>query len=450
MSMMMIVPRASKVAALLLLLLLLVLPQLATATATALSEPDSKTRWIEDAKLQQVASRKKPVTPRRFTLNLDLPPKERWVQIAKDPYFVNFGKDLDSYIGQYLPKWTISILKSIAGDLQSHFQNYGDEMQGLAEGLNVPVSDIVVVQLVYMLSGVAGNSCELLNTTAPCPPKENEPGLCTSVVAESDKAKVWHGHNLDWNLQESLLKYVIDVDFQSKGKTLYTGALVTGMVGLLHGVRWGGQGEGFSISLNARDGGGNTFSNALKLLFGGKALPPTHLIRHTLETGTTGGFASAVNLLSSPDILAPSYFTLGGAGHTEGALVVRDRSGDLKNGYVWFLNETKSGKQNVNPQPEWFKLQTNYDRDVTPPVWDDRRTPGVKNLKALGQAAVNSDTMMVLLQTWPTFNQHTDLTVVMSAGTLDAQGSGGYHSFVWHAENATTISSSTTSSTVYV
>jgi hypothetical protein len=50
------------------------------------------------------------------------------------------------------------------------------------------------------------------------------------------------------------------------------------------------------------------------------------------------------------------------------------------------------------------------------PASDDRRTPGVAHMVALGQRGVGVQGLKkdVLLR-WPTFNHHTDYTSVMSA-----------------------------------
>jgi hypothetical protein len=61
------------------------------------------------------------------------------------------------------------------------------------------------------------------------------------------------------------------------------------------------------------------------------------------------------------------------------------------------------------------QLETNYDHDKPVPKADDRRTDGILNMKALGQANVGASGMKKVMSTWPTFNHHTDYTGVFAA-----------------------------------
>ena len=97
-------------------------------------------------------------------------------------------------------------------------------------------------------------------TCVPTPPqKEDGPGgLCTSVVAQQADGSIVHGRNLDWNLNPSERKLVINVNYVQKGRIVYTSTQPIGFVGVLNGIRHpdaSGTG-GWSFSMNARQHGG--------------------------------------------------------------------------------------------------------------------------------------------------------------------------------------------------
>lgn len=70
-------------------------------------------------------------------------------------------------------------------------------------------------------------------------------------------------------------------------------------------------------------------------------------------------------------------------------------------------------------------LETNYDYNKPVPKADDRRTPGIANMKALTQANVNPESMVGIMSAWPTFNHHTDFTGVF------APWNSTYMAYVW-------------------
>ena len=78
----------------------------------------------------------------------------------------------------------------------------------------------------------------------------------------------------------------------------------------------------------------------------------------------------------------------------------------------------------------WFILETNYDRSNPPPMADDRRTPGNKHMRALGQSGIGEQGggLYGVMKMWPTFNHHTDYTAVMSP----SEQSYMYNSTVWY------------------
>lgn len=57
------------------------------------------------------------------------------------------------------------------------------------------------------------------------------------------------------------------------------------------------------------------------------------------------------------------------------------------------------------------------------PEADDRRSPGIAHMTALGQQALSAKAMLRVMSTYPTQNSHTDYTGVFVPrdGTYDSQ-----------------------------
>merc|ERR1719329_1313483 len=117
------------------------------------------------------------------------------------------------------------------------FAAYGGEMKGYATALNITTGDVVMINLVYQLERI-GLQCDSWNNTGPVNPAlcdrdengnlhfaddegEDGPGQCTSFVAATPGGKIYHGRNLDWNLEDSLKQFVINVEYTRSSKAVY-------------------------------------------------------------------------------------------------------------------------------------------------------------------------------------------------------------------------------------
>ncbi|CAJ1343543.1 unnamed protein product, partial [Effrenium voratum] len=364
--------------------------------------------WVNDEALRQSTGRRVGVAPRRLTVDLDLPAQQRWSFLASDPAFQNYKEEVNAYLEKYVPSALLPLVDSITKSLTGAFySDYAAEMRSIAGALKLSLGEVVLVNLIYQLEDL-GTSCSQVNTTGPC-----GPGLCTGLVADGSSG-VWQGRNLDWNLDARLLPYVVEVDYKSRNLTVFSAVQVVGMIGVLHGVSLGN----FSVQLNARDQGGSALLNLLEeLLLGGKS--PTHVLRRALEQSR--GFTAAEQFLLSERLANPAYFILAGAGDGEGAILTRGRTF----GNSWRLHE-KNAKDvhQINQQPDWLRLQTNYDSWTAVPDYDNRRAPGVNNTEKFCKDEVSEDTVWSVMTTWPTKNHHTDITSVMHGGDCAADHSG--------------------------
>lgn len=350
---------------------------------------------------------------KRVVLNLDLPPSERWTEIAKDYAYI--APAVLAYFQEYVPKWLIPEIEKVASKISSYFPtDYAAEMAAIAPVLGLKLGDIVVLNLIYQIEGV-GVNCSSYNNTGPCPAPSaagtdsKGPGLCTSILARDAKGQIFHARNLDWSIPAALRSLMVDVEYQRNGKTLFIGSQPVGYVGILHGVKPGG----WSFSLDARNHGGNVLSNLVWSLLQ-KSLTPTQHARQVMESA--GTYTEAVAALSSTSIVNAAYYIVGGIKPSEAAVITRERRDAVD---VW----------TIPPRGDFFLLQTNYDHTAPAPPWDDRRTPGYAHMEALGQGGVGFDGLFNVLTQWPTFNHHTDFSA-----TFSAANTSDYQTYLWPEE----------------
>ena len=74
-----------------------------------------------------------------------------------------------------------------------------------------------------------------------------------------------HGRNLDWNLPVALRNLVVDLDVMRGGERVYRGTGAVGFVGLINGMRMGGDGKSvWAVSVDARGKGGTLFDTCCR------------------------------------------------------------------------------------------------------------------------------------------------------------------------------------------
>ncbi|CAK9009145.1 N-acylethanolamine-hydrolyzing acid amidase (Acylsphingosine deacylase NAAA) (N-acylsphingosine amidohydrolase-like) (ASAH-like protein) [Cleaved into: N-acylethanolamine-hydrolyzing acid amidase subunit alpha [Durusdinium trenchii] len=391
-----------------------------------------------------------------------------WAEEKEEKGFESYHTLATGYLEKYIPGKILPLVDHITKHMDAwnsltqagrfagesaYYHDYAEEMQSLASALNlslgevvagreaemrspflavssrgwigvlgadpetviskgpVPVATVkVLLNLVYQVEQI-GTACYKVNTTGPCP---SGPGLCSALVAESADA-VWQGRNLDWDLDKSLLPFVVEVDYISQNQTRFRGVQVLGMIGVLHGMAP----ERFSVQINARDRGGSAVANLLEeLLLGGKT--PTHVIRKALET--PNDYSAARRFLEDERLANPVYFILSGAQMGEGAIVTRDR----QHSTTWALHEDNpKDSKHLNECPGSRDLAKSIGitkavgeafMNQAVPRYDDRRGPGVRFSEGLqGSHGVNETSVMSVMTRWPVKNHHTDITSVMCA-----------------------------------
>jgi hypothetical protein len=404
--------------------------------------------WTDDANLRARAQDNRVYTPLpKFTVNLDAPAKDRWTEIGT--LYKDQAPALIAYLETMIPAWTLPIIEAIAADIEPYFKEYGDEMIGLADAMGLKIGDVVTMNLIYQLEHI-GLNCSNWNNTGPTvpddpgciavdpkqewcychdasvlddqnilwkKPREDIPGLCTSVVAADSTDQVWHGRNLDWNLPDVLLEMAIDVDYQRNNKTVFIGSTIVGFVGVLNGMTYSDAGA-WSGSINARMKGGKIIENLLEALLFENSMTPSQFLRYTMEHVPT--YDAAIPALTNSHLVNEVYYTIAGGLPKQGVVISRDRNN------LPVLKPADEYTIDVSDAQGWFRLQTNYDHWNPPPVADDRRTPGIASMNAMTRARLSEANLFnEVLTVWPVYNHHTDFTGVFNPATAR------YHTGVW-------------------
>ena len=378
----------------------------------------------------------------------------RWTHIASLPKFRALAPKALAYLASQVPSALLPLIETILGNITNYFgEELGGEMISLQKGFDgiLKLGDVVAFNLIMQLESI-GLNCSNWNNTGPTIPndpgcmdvdpkqtwcycrnssrttdmvsvasyrdvlnlpKKEGPGLCTSVVAQNDQGKIYHGRNLDWNIPAAVRSMVADIQYQRNGKTVFVGTTAVGFVGTFNGMIPGVA----TVSLDARDKGGKILGNLLQMLLH-KSVTPAQNMRLVLQNPTSTSFQAVVDGLSTRAQIDQNYFIVGGAKAGEGAVVSRDRA---KAADVWYL-----GRNKTSSNDGWYRLQTNYDHWNPVPKADDRRTPGNAHMDQMGQSFTDLNTLFKdVVHVWPTFNHHTDYTVMMSASD------NSYESTVW-------------------
>lgn len=406
---------------------------------------------MDSAENRRRAEEKTPRPPKEYVVNLDLPQQERWKEIGE--LYADKSFLLVEYLRRNLPPGWLKPIEHIAAKLLPFFRDYGDEMKGYAAALNITDGDVVSINLIYQLERL-GLTCDSWNNTGPSKtcdlPRNNDddydddanpdfygpfmpypdsdeaeyeremadinaPGPCTSFVVQDPDNKVWMGRNLDWNFPDVLKEFIINVDFHKGGKSLYKATTAVGFVGILHAVKPGK----FSWSMDARRKGGNIGLNLLEMALGSGVRTPEQHARYVFETEDS--YSAAVDALANTEIVNPVYYIVGGVSKDEGAVLARDRKGVVHT----YLMEEEIASPGGNVQKDFWVGITNYDLEHHPIPADDRATPLTNNLNALEGQAFGDKELWTVLETWPTFNSHTDITAVVDVA------SGAFDVVVW-------------------
>ena len=313
-----------------------------------------------------------------FALDLDLPSIDRWSTII--PNFSQPMREFNAQIREQIPRVFIDVAELVAIRLEEHVPApYHDEFYSIARAIDMPVADIVLINLVYELRT-----------------------FCTSVLLRTANGTILHGRNLDFDLNPALLRRLTfhgRFFRSSKASFHYESIHFAGSIGLLTASRPGA----FSLSINQRDlNEKDWWMNALMAFLHLHAMP-MFLFTRKLFDNPSMTFQDMKDTLQNERLIAPVYLIITD-GKSSGWLLTRNR-----------LDSVRPLELNS------MLVQTNYDHWLVDPLDDLRRTTAENILQLWNTTDFTSDRLFqIVLSVVPVLNQHTIYTAVMNPA--DEQG----------------------------
>ncbi|GMT27179.1 hypothetical protein PFISCL1PPCAC_18476 [Pristionchus fissidentatus] len=330
-----------------------------------------------------------------FDVDLDKPPSERWTEIAtiyKDNIHALIKVITDLVVPIFPDVDVLGLINEVFGEMNKMIpQPYQDEITSISVAAEMPLGEVVLYNIFYEIFTV-----------------------CTSVIAQDEKGKLWHARNLDfglflgwdpveheWEISAVLRKMVVNINWIKDGKILYKSNNFAGFIGIYNGMK---QGK-FTVTANERFMKEGGYVGIIRWLTGmepdGKWM--TWLTRETMEN--MEDYASAKEHLMNTPMLSPVYYILSGTKPGEGCIISRS------------LDKTDILSEMSAQKDPWYILQTNYDPDTEPLFLDDRQTPGDKCMKKLGKKNIGFQGIYNVLSSRTNLNKLTTYTVLMQTDT---------------------------------
>jgi len=327
-----------------------------------------------------------PVPMPRYTIDLGLPPIQRWTEICSVPAIKLNANYLYTVFTTLIPGPELGDLGKLLAD--DYFPTeLSQELQGCAAAFGFPYGYLALFNLGYEVSDA-----------------------CTSIVAQSNDGTVYHARNMDFwagmGFTDTLKELAILVDFQREGKTVFSSASFCGFVGVLSGFK----ADGFSVTVDTRfypGGIGQLFYEIIAAIEERNASLVSFLLRDVMQN--ENDYESALTNLVNGELIADVYYIIAGASAGQGAVISRNRTGADD---VWSLDFPS----------RWYEVETNYDHWEPAPWFDDRIDPANNAMNAMGLSGLTLQNLYDVLSVKPVFNLQTTYTILScpSTGTFEA------------------------------
>lgn len=393
-----------------------VLSLLAANAATGVAFPPPKTCQISD-------SNPKPdwTSIPRAVINLDLPPTERWAELAaeyKEPManMVNeFVDHISNFPGNRWEQFLMYMEVNQEMLLDRMPNGYGDEIRGIQKATGIKMSSLLAFNLGYEIMG-----------------------FCTSVTAQDASGHMFHGRNLDfglflgydtdagpnenfqWTNTDLLRQTTVTTDFTRGGEILYSSVSYVGYIGLLTGVRKGG----VTVTVDTRfDDNYDQFLNAWLHDPTDDASLLAQALRYQIEDDSVGtDFETYISRLGATRLVGPAYAIIGGPNAGQGIVLTIQPNATVPVD-TWRITDSDALPAAADASEKFYVLQTNYDHWEEPPKIDDRETAAYDCMdNYIGMNGVSKDSIYDLLAAMPNRNRLTTYTAIMDCaeGTVDA------------------------------
>uniref|UniRef100_A0A8C8ELH9 Acid ceramidase n=1 Tax=Oncorhynchus tshawytscha TaxID=74940 RepID=A0A8C8ELH9_ONCTS len=332
-----------------------------------------------------------------YTIDLDLPPSERWKLIMTDKKseLVTLIQAIRDLANALVPSGKLIDLvdKDLPLIVNTLPYPFNEEIKGIATASGVPLGEVVLFNIFYEVFTV-----------------------CTSLVAEDSNGNLIHGRNMDfglfmgwdmknrsWLITEKLKPLVVNIDFQRGNKTVFKSTNFAGYVGMLTGIK------PVSTSLLQCV---CPLSGIVEWILGHRdGMWMSFLTRSVLENATS--YEEAKNLLAQTKLLAPAYFILGGNQTGQGCVITLVKHISIQFQLPYQTHFSNSNSLSLTCLGRWYVLETNYDHWKEPLFLDNRRTPAMKCMNQTMQANISLKTVYDVLSTKPVLNKLTTYTTLM-------------------------------------
>lgn len=325
-----------------------------------------------------------PVAVPSYTINLDLPPAQRFQEVCSVPAFQAAAQNLVNSVVAVLPNGGADIEK-VGNMLYTNYYPYeqSQEIQGCAQYLGVSAGWLAILNIGYEATDA-----------------------CTSIVAQTNDGQIYHARNLDfWTgiwLTDQLRNMTFQGEFQQNGQLLFHATTFAGYVGVLSGQKPGQYSVTIDTRFYPKNGLENLFGEIIAAISATNASLVSFLSRNVLTN--ENDFDAALNQLSNSMLIADVYYILAGASANQGAVISRNRDNATD---VWLLDVPT----------RWFEVETNYDHWKPAPWFDDRVVPANEGMNKMGRNNLSLQGMFNVLSTKPVFNIQTTYTILSCPAT---------------------------------
>lgn len=340
----------------------------------------------------------------KYVINLDDAPKDRWNEIGT-VYKTQIQQMLDE-TKKTLPEAVFALADTFGNELTSFLPPpYAEELRGLAEVTEIPVGELFLMNLSYDITA-----------------------YCTSTVAQSCDGHLLHGRNFDMPSDPQYLATLeisrnatFFLDFQSGGKTVYSGVTTAGVIGLFTGQKP----NSFTITIDERRTG-SIWTNIVQLLREHPGSALGFLVRDALADPDLN-YQGVLNRMTYIPMIAACYVIIAGTKPGDGAIITRGRLGPARpfNDGVWKL------PRDGDSDDTWYLLVCNNDPWTRPPNLEPegnedltkdsykRQLTGNEAMKAMGQENLSPQNLIKTdsdaLSKSPVLNPHTLYSIIMTA-----------------------------------
>ena len=306
------------------------------------------------------------------SVNLDLPPEERWLEITGE-----YRTQIQGLVGSLqtnLTQGEIDELDSLGFRILPHLGIYAQEIKSIAVDAGVSPGLLAVFNVAYELSA-----------------------HCTSIIARKNDGSIIHGRNMDYRfLADHLRNMTMQVSFQKGNQTVYDAMMFVGYVGVLTAVK--PQLVTVSIDLVAGPPW-ETLATIIESIITQEGKMISLIMRDVL--GEDINFDQFVNSILDNEYAAQSFIIL--SGMKVAGVITQDRHSTLD---IWPLDGDA-----------WYRVETNYFHwDPTPPI-DNRRETAESDLNKIGQENIDLKGIYQVLSDPPVLNIWTIYTALMDVET---------------------------------